>query len=112
MFSVGLLSIFILLLYDVIEYKVNIDKSGIILGFHKNVNISNFLLFILDIFLEFLWNLGIWLTIYYFTPCHFIISESISEYIYYTKNAINCDEDKFKKNFSLFNLIFILQLTL
>lgn len=105
MFSIGLLSIFILLLYDVIVYKINIDKSGIILGFQKNVNISSFLLFFLDIFLEFLWNLGIWLTIYYFTPCHFIISESISEYIYYTKYAISCNEDKLKKNFSLFNLI-------
>ena len=105
MFSIGLLSVFILLVYDIIEYNINIDKSGVILGFRKNVNLSNFFIFLLDIFLEFIWNLGIWLTIYYFTPCHFIISESISEYIYYTKEAINCNERKFKRNFNLFNLI-------
>ena len=105
MLKIGLLSIFILFIYDIIEYHINKEKSGIIVGFQNNITWSNFLIFFLDIFLEFLWNLGIWLTFYYFTPCHFIISESISEYIYYTKEAIACNDDKHKKNYNIFNII-------
>ena len=85
MFEIGIIITILLLIYDIIAYFFFKDNSGIIIGFQENINEFKYiLLFILSIILEFSWNLGIWLTIYYLTPCHFIISESISEYIYYT----------------------------
>ena len=38
---------------------------------------------ILDLIMEYIWNLGIWILIYYFSPCHYFISDYASEYIYF-----------------------------
>lgn len=104
MFTIGLITTIILMIYDTIVYFFFKFKDyGIIIGFQENVYFSNLYLFLLELICEFLWNLGIWLTLYYFTPCHFIISESISEYIYYTIDAINSDAEN--KNYSSFNII-------
>ena len=104
MFTIGLITTIILMIYDTIVYIFfKVENYGIIIGFQKNINFSSFFLFLLELICEFLWNLGIWLTLYYFTPCHFIISESISEYIYYTIDAINSDAGN--KHYSSFNII-------
>ena len=106
MFYIGIITSLILIIYDIIMFAYDKDRSGIIVGFQNNIiNISSFFLFILDIICEHLWNLGIWLTIYYLTPCHFIISESISEYIYYTIDSIICIDEGKKLNYSTFNII-------
>ena len=87
MVNIGIITCFILLIYDIIAYLIvkenNINIHGIILGFKNNFNLSFIFFFILDIIIYFLTNIGIWLTVYYFTPFHFIICEYISEYIYY-----------------------------
>ena len=99
---IGIINIIGLLIYDLFAYYLNRDKSGIIIGFINNVNsLSNVFLFILDIIIEFIWNLGIILTIYYFNPCHFFISEYISEYVYYIENATK-SHDEF---YSIINII-------
>ena len=104
MFTIGLITTIILMIYDTIVYIFfKVENYGIIIGFQENINFSSFFLFLLELICEFLWNLGIWLTLYYFTPCHFIISESISEYIYYTIDAINSDDGN--KHYSSFNII-------
>ena len=73
-----------MLLYDIIAYFINKDASGIIIGLKNNVNsVKNVFLFIVDLLLSFITNLGIYWTIYYFTPFHLIICEFISEIIYY-----------------------------
>ena len=75
---------------------MNPDISGIISGFRDNIkSIGEAFLFILDLILQDIWNLGIWLTVYYLTPCHYFISEYISEYVYYMIEA----RDKNYKNF-------------
>ena len=88
MVKIGGISLIIIMIYDIIAYIIcennNTDVHGIIIGFKNNFNFSAICLFLLDIIFYFLSNIGIWLTIYYYTPFHFIISESISEYIYYT----------------------------
>lgn len=109
MIKIGIMSITFLFIYDLIVFCIKGDRglgiSGIIIGIKNNFKLLNILFVIIDIILFFLGNAGIWITLYYLTPCHFILSESISEYIYYTKQAINCKDDKIKKNYSLFNLI-------
>ena len=57
---------------------------GIFYQFKKNL--ENYgalyiLIFLGDIITAFIWLSGIQLTVYFFTPCHFIISESISQII-------------------------------
>ena len=73
-----------LLIYDIIAFYINKDASGIIIGLINNVNsVKNAFLFIADLLLSFITNLGIFWTIYYFTPFHLIICEFISEIIFY-----------------------------
>ena len=61
------------LLYDIIAFFVNEDASGIIIGFKNNVNtVKSVFLFIVDLFFLFVSNLGLFWTIYYFTPFHLI----------------------------------------
>ena len=110
MFWLGLISTIALLIYDVIAYFVNPDVSGIIIGLKDNIdNIGDFFLFVLDLIIEYAWNLGIWLLIYYYTPCHYFISEFISEYFYYLSNVIKENDEFYStKNGILFSICFLL----
>lgn len=83
MLYIGLIGCFILIIYDIITYFHYKEWSGIIICFGKNISFKFVFIFLGDIFLQFIWNLGIWLTIYFFNPCYFIISELISEGIYF-----------------------------
>ena len=100
MFVIGILGTISLLIFDSLIFSVNQNFDGIIIGFRENIiNISKFFLFLLDIIIEWIWISGIWLTIYYFTPCHYFISEYITEYIYY---LLNINKSDF---YSTFNII-------
>ena len=89
MFSIGTINTILLLIYDFFAYFLNKDVSGIIIGFQNNIlSVGDVFIFIIDLILQCIWNLGIWLTVYYFTPCHYFISEYISEYVYYMIAAV------------------------
>ena len=84
MFVIGLMSLIIVLLYEtitVLAFGKDWDFNGIFYQFEKNFENNNLypLIFLGDITSAFLWILGIQLTVYFFTPCHFIISESVSQ---------------------------------
>ena len=87
MFIIGLFGIVLILLYEIITVLISgIDNSfnGIFYQIYKNFEKKEYvyiLIFILDILISFLFVCGIALTVYFFTPCHFIISESISQII-------------------------------
>ena len=76
-----------MLLYDIIAYFLNKNISGIIIGFIDNTNsVKNVCLFIVHLIFLFISNLGLFWTIYYFTPFHLIICEFILELLnYYIK---------------------------
>ena len=93
MLVIGAVNIILVLIYDTFAYNFNPEISGVIIGLKVNINsVGSFFKFCLDIIVEFIWNLGIWLTIYYLTPCHYFISEYISEYVYYILSAIESNE--------------------
>ena len=95
MLIIGVVDTILLLIFDIIAYYANPDISGIIIGFDVNINkTKDFFIFILDIILIFLWNFGIWLTIFFFSPCHEFISEFIIQFILFIQNASE-GEDKF-----------------
>jgi hypothetical protein len=88
----------------------NDNIHGIILGFQNNCSFTFVILFLLDIIFSFSCIIGIWLVIYYFTPFHFIISELISEYIYYTYDWLFGDSDYKVGNIILYSLIYLINL--
>ena len=112
MFYIGIIDSVLLLIFDTFAYFFNKDISGIIIGFKKNIsNIANIFAFILILILEFICFLGIKLTIYYFTPCHYFILEYIWEYINYIKYAINSDEEFYSTgNVIIFSIAFLIDL--
>ena len=84
MFVIGFISLIIILLYEtitVLAFGNDRDFNGIFYQIKYNFENIKFypLLFIGDVLSAFLWVGGIHLTVYFFTPCHFIISESVSQ---------------------------------
>ena len=83
---IGFISLIIILLYEtitVLAFGNDRDFNGIFYQIKYNFENIKFypLLFIGDVLSAFLWVGGIHLTVYFFTPCHFIISESVSQII-------------------------------
>ena len=87
---IGLINSFCLLIYDIIVYNVDVEKSGVIIGFKDHItSIGCFFAFLLELIIKFIYTIGIWLTIYYLTPWHFIISDFISEMLkFYIRTII------------------------
>ena len=84
MFVVGLISLCFILPYEIITVLAS-SKNEIYNGIFYQIEL-NFektklypLIFVADVISAFLWIAGIHLTVYFFSPCHFIISESISQ---------------------------------
>ena len=94
MFVIGIIGSVCTIIFDIFAYFFNRDISGVIIGFQDNVtSFLYFLAFILHLITEFIWVLAIFLTIYYYSPCHFFISEYISEYISYMIAARDSNDD-------------------
>ena len=87
MYVIGLFATILILVYEiftVIIVGIDTNLNGIFYQFYKNCERFQYLyilIFISDILTAFIWLWGIQLTVYFFTPCHFIISESISQII-------------------------------
>ena len=94
MLVIGIVNSFILIIYDLFAYNFNPKISGIIIGFQNNItSVGKFFAFVFHIITNFIWNLGIWLTVYYFTPCHFFISEFIAQFIKYWIDLSNSESN-------------------
>ena len=103
MFMIGIINVIVLIIFDTFAYFFKPEIGGIISGLKKNINnVGDLFMFFLDLILEFGWNLGILLVIYYYTPCHYFISEYISDYIYYIRNYVS---NKDNNNVSSINVI-------
>ena len=110
MFIIGIIGSVSLIIYDVFAYFLNREISGIIVGFQNNVtSFLYFLAFMLNLIIEFIRILGILLTIYYFTPCHFFISEYISEFITYMIDVCNSSDEFYRtSNIIIFSIASII----
>ncbi len=115
-------SCFLMLFYDIVAFFANRKLSGIIVSFAENLNsVGSVFLFIVDLLFLFISNLGMFWTIYYFTPFHLIIVEFISELINYYIKLIQykqgqvIDNGKYDfifntNNIALFSVIFFINL--
>ena len=110
MFIIGITNIIFLIIFELFAYNLNSEISGIFISFGNNIkNAGDFFLFILDIIIQWIWNLGIWLTIYYLTPCHYFMSEYISEYIYYMIKAYDNSAEFYSTlNIVIFSISFFI----
>ena len=108
MLVIGISCTTFVLIYDLFAFIVDRENEEIAKGFRSCITgVGEAFGFILDIITQFIWNLGIWLIIYYLTPCHYFISEYISEYIYYLQSASEAkDGDEF---YSTVNVVIFLQ---
>ena len=114
MFVIGLISLIIILLYEtitVLAFGNDRNFNGIFYQIKYNFeNIKLYpLLFIGDVLSAFLWVGGIHLTVYFFTPCHFIISESVSQILSTLINNSLKDHPVYIKSivYILFSIILI-----
>ncbi len=87
MFVIGLISLCILIPYEILIlffFGENTNFNGILYQIKNNYNKYSYLyplIFLADILVSFFWVAGMHLTFYFLQPCHFIISESISQII-------------------------------
>ena len=99
MFAIGIINLSLLLIFDMFIYFLKSDIDGIFVGFNKNItSVSKYFIFILDIIIKFITNTGIWLTVYYLTPCHYFISSYISQYAYYIQEIIEKKDEFYSVN--------------
>lgn len=79
-FKLGLMGGIPFLIYDIISYNYDIDKKyyGIISAIVKQeVPFTDFLIKFIS---SSIFDLGIWLIIYHFSPCHFLIYDIATEF--------------------------------
>ena len=112
MLIVGIIMSLILVILSTIKYLIS-GGSQIFSGFADNIiDVKTFFLFLADIVLQFIFNLGMWITTYYFTPCHTIIAENVMEieyYLYdYSDNSDYWSNQKFYLNFWVFPIFHLI----
>jgi hypothetical protein len=118
MYAIGLFATILILIYEiftVIIVGIDSNINGIFYQFYKNCENFQFLyilIFIADILTAFIWLWGIQLTVYFFTPCHFIISESISQIISFFINRTIFDYSAGEQATIIIFFIFIIFATL
>lgn len=78
LFKIGIFGLIPLCLYGFIISFVDIDKKYKIFQHFSEISFG---IYILDLFFSCLFEIGLWLTIYYFTPCHYIIFEVIGDFL-------------------------------
>lgn len=114
MLSIGIISSIILLIYDIIMFSIfennenYNNKYGIIFGFKNMTNSFSIPIFLFDVILQFFSNIGIWMTIYYYSPFHYIISESMSEYLFILYDFIIFKRDYKILDIILYTVIYII----
>ena len=93
LFKIGILGLIPILFYDIIVEIFFNDSNGnyhgIIIYFRELFKIPKKIhLFLLDLIFGTIYEVSLWLTIYYFSPLHFIILEVLGEFIETSFNII------------------------
>ena len=114
MLYIGIISTIILFIFDIIMLSIfnnkddNNNKYSIIFGFKNMTNLLSILAFVFDIVCYFFSNIGIWMTLYYYSPFHYIISESMSEYLFILYDFLLFKRDYKFSDIILYTIIYII----
>jgi len=116
MLSIGIISTIILFIYDIIMFSIfdhnddHNNKHGVIFGFKRMTSFTSIFFFIFDVIFYFCSNIGIWMTLYYYSPFHYIISESMSEYLFILYDFIIFGREYKISDIVLYTIIYIINL--
>lgn len=79
LFKYSIISLIPLSIYGGLTYYINIENENyLIFQYFPKVQVR---VFILNLFFSFLFELGLWLTMYYFNPCYYFIFETIADFL-------------------------------
>ena len=93
LFKVGITGLIPLLIYDIIGYFFHLGNYH---GIIQTIFFSDMAIwfFLCNILFCTIFELSIWLIIYNFSPCHFIILEALGDCLYIITSIIDKDNDK------------------
>ena len=96
LFKIGIITTIPLLIYDIIAYCYELDDEyhGII----KTIFGLEYWVFPLTLLFYILSDIGLWLTIYYFSPCHFIILGTLEDFLELIFAFLQKDEQLYNIN--------------
>ena len=77
-FKMGIIGLIPICIYGLIVIFISVNEKYTIFQHFSKISFG---IYILDLFFSCLFEIGIWLTIYYFTPCHYIIFEAIADFL-------------------------------
>ena len=78
LFKIGIIGLIPMTIYGIIAHFKNFDDKNLqIFKLFFDVPIY---VYLIELLFSVLYKLGAWLTIYYFTPCHYIIFNTISDF--------------------------------
>ena len=108
LFKIGIINIIPIIIIGLIGLIINLDERNQLFQIYGKINIW---IYFIDLFLTVLYEMGFWLTIYYFSPCHCIIFESVSNFIKFILSRTIQNKDDFSSGelitFSILYPIFI-----
>jgi hypothetical protein len=96
LFKVGIIGLLLLATYELIAYYFIFDKYSTIIKCFYDLKDSIWI-FLFNLSCYFFFEVSLWLTIYYFSPCHYIILEALGNFSeillnmrkdYYTKTQL------------------------
>lgn len=79
LFKIGIIGLIPMTIYGIIVHYTNFgDYNWQIFEFFLKTDM--YYVYLIDLFFSVLYKIGAWLTIYYFSPCHYIIFNTISDF--------------------------------
>ena len=100
LFKIGIVGLIPFTLYGIIACYIDISKND------KDKNFQIFqifldipvLIYLEELIFSCLFEIGLWLTIYYLTPCHYIIFEAIADFLEIILYEFDHDTKKYTKD--------------
>ena len=79
LFKYCIIALIPMALYGGLTYLLNMDNDNYkIFQYYPKIKVS---IFLVDLFFSFFYEMGLWLTIYFFNPCYYFIFETIADFL-------------------------------
>ena len=79
LFKYCIIALIPMTLYGILTYLINFDNENYkIFQYFPKIKVW---IFLLDLFFSFLFEIGLWLTIYFYNPCYYFIFETIADFL-------------------------------
>ena len=79
LFKYSIIALIPMTMYGLLTYIIDIENDNY--KIFQNYQKIKIWIFIVDLFFSFLFEMGLWLTIYYFNPCYYFIFETLADFL-------------------------------